>query len=134
LSLLGAKICLEILLEFLEPSRYFSSIKYDYSVFFRNYFNPKNWFISKNKISLNPSNIYMAGTLSSSPFQITDRFRKSRSVVVGPYSQMLHIKNKATQLLTIRYLRPSKHYLPWDIMIFRRRSWRTYLHHFGKRV
>jgi hypothetical protein len=31
---------------------------------------------------------------------------------VGPCSQMLYIKNKATQLLTIRDLRPSKHYLP----------------------
>jgi hypothetical protein len=41
---------------------------------------------------------------------------------VGPCSQMLHIKNKETRLLTIRYLRPSKHYLAWDIMIFRRRS------------
>jgi hypothetical protein len=41
---------------------------------------------------------------------------------VGPCSRMLYIKNKATQLLMIRDLRPSKHYLPWDIMIFRRRS------------
>jgi hypothetical protein len=50
---------------------------------------------------------------------------------VGPCSQMLHIKNKVTQLLTIRGLRPSKHYLPLNIIIFRRRSWRTYLHHFS---
>jgi hypothetical protein len=41
---------------------------------------------------------------------------------VGPCSRMLYNKNKATQLLTIRDLRPSKHYLPWDIVIFRRRS------------
>jgi hypothetical protein len=41
---------------------------------------------------------------------------------VGPCSQMLYIKNKVTQLLMIRDLRPLKHYLPWDIMIFRRRS------------
>jgi hypothetical protein len=41
---------------------------------------------------------------------------------VGPCSWMLYIKNKATQLLTIRGLRLSKHCLPWDIMIFRRRS------------
>jgi hypothetical protein len=40
---------------------------------------------------------------------------------VGPCSQKLYIKNKATQLLTIRGLRLSKHYLPWDIMIFRQR-------------
>jgi hypothetical protein len=40
---------------------------------------------------------------------------------------MLYTKNKATQLLTIRDLRPSKHYFPWDIMIFERRSWRAYL-------
>jgi hypothetical protein len=31
---------------------------------------------------------------------------------VGPCSQMLYIKNKATQLLMIRDLRPLKHYLP----------------------
>jgi hypothetical protein len=39
---------------------------------------------------------------------------------VGPCSRMIYIKNKATQLLIIRDLRHSKHYLPWDIMIFRR--------------
>ena len=42
--------------------------------------------------------------------------------IVGPCSRMLYIKNKTTQLLTIRDLRHSKHYLLWDIMIFRRRS------------
>jgi hypothetical protein len=41
---------------------------------------------------------------------------------VGPYSRILYIKNKATQLLTIIDLRPSKHYLLRDIMIFRQRS------------
>jgi hypothetical protein len=44
------------------------------------------------------------------------------TVPVGPCSQMLYIKNKPTQLLTIRDLCPSKHYFSWDIMIFRRRS------------
>ena len=42
---------------------------------------------------------------------------------------MLWIKNKATQLLMVNDLHPLKHYLHSDIMIFRRRSWRTYLHH-----
>jgi hypothetical protein len=41
---------------------------------------------------------------------------------VSPCSRILHIKNKATQLIMIREFRPSKHYLPWDIMILRRRS------------
>jgi hypothetical protein len=41
---------------------------------------------------------------------------------VGPCSRMLYIKNKATQLLMIRDLRPSEHYLPSGVMIFRRRS------------
>jgi hypothetical protein len=41
---------------------------------------------------------------------------------VGPCSRMLYIKSKATQLLMIKDLRHSKHYFPWDIMIFRRRS------------
>jgi hypothetical protein len=35
---------------------------------------------------------------------------------------MLYIKNKATQLLMIRDLCPPKHYLPWDIMIYKQRS------------
>jgi hypothetical protein len=38
---------------------------------------------------------------------------------VAPYSRMLHIKNKATQLLMIKDLRPSKNYFPSGIMIFR---------------
>jgi hypothetical protein len=41
---------------------------------------------------------------------------------VGPCSRMLYIKNKATQLLTIKDLRPSTHYFLLDIMIFSRRS------------
>jgi hypothetical protein len=41
---------------------------------------------------------------------------------VGPCSQMLNTKNKATRLLMISDLRPSNHYFPQDIMIFRRRS------------
>jgi hypothetical protein len=41
---------------------------------------------------------------------------------VGPCSQMIYIKIKATQLLMIKDLHPSKHYLLWDIMIFRRKS------------
>jgi hypothetical protein len=32
---------------------------------------------------------------------------------VGPCSQMLNSKNKATQLLMISDLSPSKHYFPW---------------------
>jgi hypothetical protein len=44
-------------------------------------------------------------------------------------SQMLWIKNKATQLLIIRDLHLLKYYLPMDKMIIRRRSWRTCLHH-----
>jgi hypothetical protein len=41
---------------------------------------------------------------------------------VGPGSQMLNTKNKATRLLMISDYRPSKLYFPQDIMIFRRRS------------
>jgi hypothetical protein len=44
-------------------------------------------------------------------------------------SQMLRVKNKATLLLKIRDLRPPEHHLLSDIMILRRRSWRTHLHH-----
>jgi hypothetical protein len=49
--------------------------------------------------------------------------------VLVTYSRMLWIKNKATQLLIIRDLCLPKHYLLMDIMIIRRRSWRTCLHH-----
>ena len=41
---------------------------------------------------------------------------------VGPCSRMLYIKNKATQLLMDKDLRPLRHYLLSDIMIFGRRS------------
>jgi hypothetical protein len=44
-------------------------------------------------------------------------------------SQMLWVKNKATQLLIVKHLRPPKHYSPMSIILIRRRSWRTYLHH-----
>jgi hypothetical protein len=47
---------------------------------------------------------------------------------------MLYIKNKATQLLTIKDLCPSIHYLLLGLMILRRRSLRTYLHHLSKQV
>jgi hypothetical protein len=33
----------------------------------------------------------------------------------------MKVKNKATQMLMVKDLRLSKHYHPWDIMIFRRR-------------
>jgi hypothetical protein len=41
---------------------------------------------------------------------------------VGPCSRILYIKNKTTRLSVIKDLRPSKHYLLLDIMIFGRRS------------
>jgi hypothetical protein len=40
---------------------------------------------------------------------------------VGPCPRMLYTKNKATQLLMIKDLRPLKHYLLSGIMIFGRR-------------
>jgi hypothetical protein len=51
-----------------------------------------------------PSPIDDIGTSSSAP--------RPRKKVVGPCSQMLNIKNKATRLLMINDLRPSKHYSP----------------------
>jgi hypothetical protein len=53
---------------------------------------------------------------------------------VGPCSQMLYIKNKATQLLMIKNLSPLEHYLLSGIMIFRRRSCRTYLQCLNKQI
>jgi hypothetical protein len=46
---------------------------------------------------------------------------------------MLWIKNKTTQLLIIKDLRPSKHYFLKGIMLIRRRSRRTYIHHINIR-
>jgi hypothetical protein len=53
--------------------------------------------------------------------------------VLSTCSQMLWIKNKATQLLIIKDLRPSKHYLLGGIMLLRRES-RTYFHHINTRI
>jgi hypothetical protein len=56
-------------------------------------------------------------------------------VVLGTCSQMLWVKNKATQkMLNIKILRPSKHYFPWEITIFGRRLWRTYLRQYNKQI
>jgi hypothetical protein len=41
---------------------------------------------------------------------------------VGPCSKMLYNKNKSTQLLTIKDLHPSIHYLLSGLMILKRRS------------
>jgi hypothetical protein len=73
LSSLGAKSFLVIFLDFLEPSRYFLDIKYDFSHFLELLILKMN-LLQKNKISLNPRNIYMDGTLPPSPFQISKPF------------------------------------------------------------
>jgi hypothetical protein len=49
-------------------------------------------------------------------------FVYNKIVTVGPCSEMLYTKNKATELLMIRDLRPSEYYIPLGIMIFGRRS------------
>jgi hypothetical protein len=49
-------------------------------------------------------------------------------------SQILWVKNKATQLLIIKDLCPMKHYFFTSIMLLRRRSRRTYLHHIDIRI
>jgi predicted protein tyrosine phosphatase len=40
------------------------------------------------------------------------KYRISITVMLDTCSQMLQIKNKATQMLMIKDLHPSKHYLP----------------------
>jgi hypothetical protein len=67
----------------LEPSRYFSDIKNDFSLFLKMNFNVKNRIIMKNKISSNPSNIYMAGIFSSSPFQNSKPHPQIHSETLG---------------------------------------------------
>jgi hypothetical protein len=49
-------------------------------------------------------------------------YPKPCKAIVGPCSRMLYTKNKATQLLMDKDLRPSKHYFRSDIMISGRRS------------
>jgi hypothetical protein len=53
------------------------------SAFFEVILNFKNRITTKNKISSNPSNIYMAGNLSSSPFKILKPIPKFRSETPG---------------------------------------------------
>jgi hypothetical protein len=60
LSSLGAKSCLGIFLEYLQPSRYFRILK-TISAFLKMIFNFKNRIIMKNKIYSKPSNPYMDG-------------------------------------------------------------------------
>jgi hypothetical protein len=44
---------------------------------------------------------------------------QEQRAMLGTCSQMLWLKNKATQkMLNVTALRPSKHYFTWDIMIF----------------
>jgi hypothetical protein len=57
LSPLGAKSCVGIFLEFLEPLRYFSGIKNDFNLFLELSLILK-WDNYENKIFSNPSNIY----------------------------------------------------------------------------
>jgi hypothetical protein len=53
--------------------------------------------------------------------------------VLGTCSQMLRVKNKATQkVLNIKVLRPSRHYVPSDIMNSRRRLRRKNLRKHNK--
>ena len=42
------------------------------------------------------------------------------------------LRTRQHKMLNVNTVRPSKHYLPLDIMSFGRRLWRTYLHHFNK--
>jgi hypothetical protein len=55
-------------------------------------------------------------------FRSSYQFTIIFNIYVGLCYQMLYIKNKTTQLLMIKNLRPSKHYLISDIMILRRRA------------
>jgi hypothetical protein len=49
--------------------------------------------------------------------------------LLGTCSQVLWVKKRQHKILKVKLFCSSKHYFSWDIMIFRRRSWRTSLHH-----
>jgi hypothetical protein len=109
LSSLGAKSCLGSFLEFLESSRYFSDIKKRiFQPFLKMNFNFKNRIITKNKISSNPSNIYIYGwnplvePLSKFETPPSDSIRNSRnrSPEFGGGSNSRD--NSGEQLLSIR--------------------------------
>jgi hypothetical protein len=53
----------------------------------------------------------------------------AEGVLLVTCSQMLWVKNEATQLLIITNLRLLKHYPLMGIMLIGRRTRRTYLHH-----
>ena len=58
-----------------------------------------------------------------------------RKTVVGHlFSNVVSQENKATQLLIIKDLRPSKHYFLVGIMLLTRRPRRTYLHQINIRI
>jgi hypothetical protein len=60
--------------------------------------------------------------------------RFQQAPMLATCSQMLWVNNKATQLLIIKDLRPSKHYSLTGLMPLKRRSRRTYLHHINTRI
>jgi hypothetical protein len=59
----------------------FLDIKNDFSLFSGIIYFLKNRLLQKNKISSNPSNIYMVGRLSPRPFQISKQFPQIRSTI-----------------------------------------------------
>jgi hypothetical protein len=78
-----------------------------------------------------PKHLLWFGHQNSTMCKITmvSRLNFCCAMVLITCSQMLWIKNKATQMLIITDLHLSKHYLHMGIMLIRRRSRRTYLHH-----
>jgi hypothetical protein len=73
------------------------------------------------------TDIYLVSLSKAPPFCRAEHILFCNLLVTC--SHMLKIKNKATQLLIIMDLRPPKHYLYMGIMLIRRRSRKTYLHH-----
>jgi hypothetical protein len=67
-------------------------------------------------------------------FRLSVLNNQSSYHVLVTCSQTLWVKNKATQLIIIKDLRPSKHYFLTGIMLLRQRSIKTYLHYINARI
>jgi hypothetical protein len=67
-------------------------------------------------------------------FRLSVLNNQSSYHVLVTCSHTLWVKNKATQLIIIKDLRPSKHYFLTGIMLLRQRSIKTYLHYINARI
>jgi hypothetical protein len=89
-----------------------------------------SWFVSSG-CKAAPSTVALFGGMSkvNACRRLWKWIHRRWAPMLVTCSQMLWIKNKTTQLFIVRDIRLPKHYFPMGIILIRRRSRRTYLHH-----